>query len=64
MQKVWLFEREDLETPFFQGRVSSRPYFLPQAEGICFADDGTALLVDEISDSLFEFKLSELRKSR
>jgi hypothetical protein len=60
MQKIWLFERDDLDTPFFQGRISSRPYFLPQAEGICFADDETALLVDEISDSLFEFKVMEL----
>jgi len=61
MQTIWLFERDDQTTPFFAGRVSSRPYFLPQAEAICFADADTALLTDEILDSLFEVKLSELR---
>ncbi|QDT52049.1 hypothetical protein Pan44_00570 [Caulifigura coniformis] len=61
MQTIWLFERDDLATPFFSGRISSRPYFLPQAEGICFADAETALLTDEVLDSLFEVKLSELR---
>jgi hypothetical protein len=61
LQQIWLFERDNLETPFLQGRVSSRPYFLPQAEAICFADDETALLTDEIADTLFEFKLRELR---
>ncbi len=60
-QKVWLFERDDLETPFFQGRISARSFFLPQCEAICFSGDDTALLTDEIADSLFEFKLSELR---
>jgi hypothetical protein len=64
MQRIWLFERDDLETPIFQGRVSSRPYFLPQAEAICFADDETALLTDEITDSLFELRLGELRPAR
>jgi hypothetical protein len=63
-QKIWLFERDDLETPFFQGRVSSRPFFLPQAEAICFAGDDTALMTDEITDMLFEFKLNELRPAR
>jgi len=60
-QKIWLFERPDLETPFFQGKVASRPFFLPQSEAICFADDDTALMTDEIADSLFELKLNELR---
>ena len=64
MQKIWLFERDDVETPFFQGRVSSRRYFLPQGEAICFADDDTALLTCEISDTLFELKLSELRQNQ
>jgi hypothetical protein len=63
-QKIWLFERDDLETPFFQGRVSSRPFFLPQAEAICFAGDDTTLMTDEITDMLFEFKLNELRPAR
>ncbi len=60
-QTVWLFERDDLSTPLFQGRASSRPFFLPQCEAICFADKDTALLTDELIDTLFEFKLSELR---
>jgi hypothetical protein len=63
-QKIWLFERDDLETPFFQGRVSSWPFFLPQAEAICFAGDDTMLMTDEITDMLFEFKLNELRPAR
>jgi hypothetical protein len=61
LQKIWLFERDDLQTPFFRGRMSARRYFLPQAEAICFADDETALLTCEITDTLFELKLSELR---
>ena len=44
------------------GFVIGKPYFLPQAEAICFADDETALLTDEITDTLFELKLSELRQ--
>lgn len=64
MQKIWLFERDDLKTPFFQGRITSRSFFLPQAEAICFADDDTALLTCELSDTLFELKLGELRPVR
>ncbi|HVJ86842.1 MAG TPA: hypothetical protein VM452_14415 [Caulifigura sp.] len=63
-QAVWLFERDDLATPFFQGRVSSRPILLPQAEAICFADAETALVTDELSGMLLEFKLGELRPFR
>ena len=63
-QAIWLFERDDLATPFFQGRVSSRPILLPQAEAICFADAETALVTDELSGMLLEFRLGELRPIR
>ena len=60
-QKIWLFERDTLDTPFFEGRVSARAIFLPQAEAVCFADDKTLVLTDEIAATLFELPLSELR---
>jgi len=60
-QKIWLFERENLDTPFFEGRTSSRPFFLPQAEAICFGDEKTLLLTDEFAGTLLELPLSDLR---
>lgn len=61
---IWLFERDDLETAFFESRVSWAPYFAFQTESVCFADDDTLLLVDEISGLLYELELSELTRVR
>ncbi len=58
---VWLFEREAPGSSFFRGRISRRDFALPQSEAICFADGETAFMTDELADSLFAFRLSELR---
>jgi hypothetical protein len=61
---IWLFERDDLETPFFESRVSWAPYLSVQVESVCFADDDTLLLVDEKLAMLYELELSELTRVR
>jgi hypothetical protein len=61
---LWLFERDDLATPFFKSRTCSRPFILPQAEGVCFADETTLLLTDEIVDSVLEVQLSDVAEGK
>lgn len=57
---IWLFERDDQETPLFASRVSWAPYFALQTESVCFADDDTLLLVDEKLGMLYSLPISEL----
>jgi hypothetical protein len=57
---IWLFERDDQETPFFEGRVSWAPYFALQTESVCFAGDDTLLLVDEKLGMVYSLPISEL----
>jgi hypothetical protein len=57
---VWLFERDSLDTPFFEGRVSWAPFVSAQMEAVCFADDETLLLADEKLAQVYEVKLREL----
>lgn len=59
---VWLFERDSLDQPFFEGRISWAPYRSKQVEAVCFADDHTLLLADEELGELFEVDLSGLTR--
>lgn len=61
---IWLFERDDLGTPFFEGRAYRRPYLLStgesDSESICFEDDETLLIADEAQGMLYRVRLSEI----
>ncbi len=61
---IWLFERDDLDTPFFEGRISWTPYFALQTESVCFVGDDTLLLVDEKLGMIYELPISELTQVR
>lgn len=61
---VWLFERDAVGTPFFEGRVHRRRYLLntgeSDSESICFENDETLLIADEAQGTLYRVGLSEL----
>lgn len=59
-QAVWLFERTDAGQNFFDGKVSWAPYVSAQVESVCFADERTLLLADELLGTLYELPLSAL----
>jgi hypothetical protein len=61
---IWLFERDDLTTPFFDGRISYGQYLALQVEAVCFLDDQTLLLGDEKRGVLYEARLADLRRVR
>jgi hypothetical protein len=57
---IWLFERDNLETPFFQGTISWAPFESQQVEAVCFVDDQTLFLADEDLGELFRVSLDQL----
>jgi len=58
---VWLFERENDEQSFFDGKISWAPYGQErEIESVCFADDETILLADEGLGELYEVALKDL----
>ncbi len=60
-ERIWLFERQDNNTHFFAGKVSSYRFTAPQVEAICFTDNNKLILVDEeerfyeVEESKFTF---------
>lgn len=63
--RIWLFERDSLATPFFEGRVWSRSYRMTDgksdSESICFETDETMLIADESRGRLYRVRLDEVR---
>jgi len=66
--RLWLFERDQLDQPFFAGRVRSRPYRLPDgasdSESICFESATSLLIADEARGTLFRASIEELPEVR
>jgi hypothetical protein len=62
---VWLFERDDLGRPFFEGRVSRRAYAYTDgesdSESVCFEDAANLLIADEAGGKLYRFPLAALQ---
>jgi hypothetical protein len=62
---VWLFERDDLGRPFFEGRVSRRAYAYTDgesdSESVCFGDAANLLIADEARGKLYRFPLAALQ---
>lgn len=56
---VWLFERENLSTPFFAGAISFLRYDSPQVEAIAFKDSETLILADEELGVLYTLKIRD-----
>lgn len=61
---IWLFERDNSDQSFFDGRISWAPSEEHDAEAICFADDSTLLIADEAQAELFELPIAELIRVR
>lgn len=63
--RIWLFDRDTPDTPFFEARSSSRPYVLhdgeSDSESICFETDDTLLIADEARGELYRVRLYEIR---
>ncbi len=64
--RIWLFERESGSVPFFEARVSSRAYAMPDgddsdSESICFETDDTLLVADESRGMLYRVRVDEVR---
>lgn len=66
--RIWLFERDRPETPFFEARVTSRPYRMTDgesdSEAVCFETDDTLLIADEARGRLYRVRLDEIRPAR
>lgn len=66
--RIWLFRRESLHTPFFAGSVLCRTYRYSDgesdSESICFEDRQTLLIADELRATLYRVPISELREVR
>lgn len=63
-ESIWLFERNSLEESFFTGTIHYAPYEAEQCESVCFADDKTLKMVDEVTGNLFDVKIEDLTKIR
>jgi hypothetical protein len=63
-QSVWLFERDTLDQPFFSARIRWAPFVSAQMESVCFADDQTLLLADELLGQLYEVSVNDLTQVR
>jgi hypothetical protein len=63
--RIWLFEREDLGTPFFKGKISSRGYRMADgksdSEAICFETPETVLIADEARGKLYRVLVADVR---
>lgn len=59
-QHLWLFERSDASQNFFEARISWTPIAAIQVESVCFADEQTLLLADELLGTLYELPVSAL----
>lgn len=57
---IWLFERDSTNDSFFEGGVSWAPYKADQVESVCFADDQTLLLIDEVTGLLQHANVKDL----
>ena len=63
-KSIWLFERNSLEESFFTGTIHYAPYEAEQCESVCFADDQTLKMVDEVTGILFDVNIADLTKLR
>lgn len=63
-ESIWLFERNSLEESFFKGTIHYAPYKADQCESVCFADDKTLKMVDEVTGILFDVNIADLTKIR
>ena len=61
---IWLFERTDLDSSFFDGSVYYAPYEADQVEAVCFGDQETLKMIDEVTGTLFDVKIADLTKLR
>jgi hypothetical protein len=59
-ERIWLFERDSLDSSFFEGRVLTRAYKAGDVEAVCFADDQTLILGDESRRVLYEVPIADL----
>lgn len=64
-ERIWLFERDDLTTPFFKAKVTSRAYRMTDgksdSEAICFESAETLLIADEARAKLYRVQLANIR---
>jgi hypothetical protein len=63
-KSIWLFERNSLEESFFTGTIHYAPYEAEQCESVCFADDQTLKMIDEVTGILFDVNIADLTKIR
>ena len=63
-ESIWLLERNSLEESFFTGTIHYAPYKAEQCESVCFADDQTLKMVDEVTGILFDVNIADLTKIR
>ena len=61
-QAIWMFERRDAQSSYFNGHIWWLPVTSPQIEGVCFKDDNTLWLLDEITAGIIEIPISKLVK--
>jgi hypothetical protein len=59
---IWIFERINPSSGYFNGHVWWLPVKAPQIESVCFKDSKTLWLLDEITASLYEVPLNKLVK--
>lgn len=59
-QSIWLFERPDIESSFFQHHVWWAPYLSKQVESVCFDGRDQILLADEQLGEVYSVNLAEL----
>jgi hypothetical protein len=63
-ESIWLFERSTPDEDFFQSRIRWAPYTSEQVEAVCFADDDTLVLADEVLGELFAVRMDDLTPIR
>jgi len=59
---MWLFDRDTLTQSYFDGRVWWAPFPQRDAEAICFADDHTLLIADELLGELYKVQIDGLTR--
>ncbi|MDX9910661.1 MAG: C39 family peptidase [Phycisphaerales bacterium] len=63
--RIWLFERDSLDTAWFDGRAYCREYEIANGwsngEAVCFESDATLLIADEARGKLYRVKIDDVR---
>lgn len=59
---IWIFERANASSGYFNGHIWWLPVKAPQIESVCFKDEKTLWLLDEVTAALYEVPVSKLMK--